>query len=82
MIELKPVLTQFACGPPVEPEVMHPSFLPTDMARCDGVMVNDDEWREDCERCLRRTAVRPENTLMMEPPHIIVSECEYLVKAP
>jgi hypothetical protein len=60
-----------------------PDLTPiADVARCNGVLVEDDEWREDCERCLRRTASRPENVAMMEPPLIIVFECEHLVEAP
>lgn len=60
--------------------------LPDDVTRCDGVGFKDDEvpggidWREGCEHCLRRTAPRPERCWMMDPPPIIVFECENLIE--
>lgn len=57
--------------------------LPDDIARCDGFFPNDgdhSDWREGCETCLRRTAPRPENPLMISPPPIIAFECEYLIE--
>lgn len=53
--------------------------LPNDIARCDGSQ-EDGEWREGCENCLRRTAPRPERVIMIEPPPIIIFECEYLIE--
>lgn len=38
------------------------------------------QWREGCENCLRRTAPRPKQTLMISPPPMIVFECEYLIE--
>ena len=32
-------------------------------------------------KCLRRTAPRPDPCLMIDPPLIIVFECEYLIEA-
>lgn len=60
--------------------------LLNDIARCDGVGyydIDDDEtyWREGCEACLRRAAPRPEGVQMIEPPAIIVFECEYLIES-
>lgn len=57
--------------------------LPNDTARCNGVhSIGDGEihWREGCEKCLRRTAPRPEVVWMIEPPAIIVFECEFLIE--
>ena len=55
--------------------------LANDVARCDGVGdASLAEWREGCETCLRRTAPRPENAWMMEPPPIIAFECEYIIE--
>lgn len=59
--------------------------LMNDVARCDGVSFENPEglaWREDCERCLRRIAPRPDECVMMAPPPIIVFECEYLIEEP
>ena len=56
--------------------------LPNDVARCDGVGFQEDDgwgWREGCETCLRRTAKRPEQVWMMDPPAIIAFECEFLI---
>ena len=52
--------------------------LPDDTARCDGYYFG--HWREGCETCLRRTAPRPENPVMITPPTIIVFECENLIE--
>lgn len=48
-----------------------------DVFRCNGVQI-DGEWREGCETCLRRTTPPrdPDRAVMMEPPRIIVFECE------
>lgn len=59
-----------------------PASLPHDVARCDGVGFAEDDgwdWREGCDVCLRRTAARPAQACMMEPPAIIAFECEYLI---
>lgn len=63
------------------------SYLPADIARCPGVgYPSEDEpsqidWREGCEHCLRRTAPsESEYTQMMQPPIILVFECEYLIE--
>jgi hypothetical protein len=58
----------------------HPIQLPNDFARCDGYG-HDGNWREGCERCLRRIAPRPNPCVMMKPPDIIVFRCEYLIEA-
>lgn len=58
--------------------------LPKDIPRCDGVSFEEDgviDWREGCETCLRRTAPRPERCEMIEPPAIIVFQCEYLIES-
>lgn len=54
------------------------SFLPNDIARCDGYYA--EGWREGCETCLRRTAPRPERVLMISPPPIITFECEHMIE--
>ena len=57
--------------------------LANDIARCDGVGFQEDDgwdWREGCETCLRRTAPRPEQVWMLEPPAIIAFECEFLIE--
>ena len=54
--------------------------LPGDVARCAGVGYQEDDswdWREGCEDCLRRTA--PGGQQSVEPPAIIVFECEYRI---
>ena len=56
--------------------------LANDVARCDGVgfqAADGWDWREGCETCLRRTAQRPEQVWMIEPPAIIAFECEFLI---
>lgn len=67
-------------GPPLPPS--DGSALAADIARCDGSGDVEDGvryWREGCETCLRRTAPRPELVRMVEPPAIIVFECEFLI---
>lgn len=56
--------------------------LPNDTTRCNGSGDDIEGWREGCETCLRRTAPRPrpERLMMMDPPPIIVFECEYLIE--
>lgn len=55
--------------------------LPNDVARCAGVGSNEDEWREGCEDCLRRTDPGDVayDVVHMAPPPIIAFECEYLI---
>jgi len=53
--------------------------LPYDYARCEGVRI-DGIWREGCEDCQRRTSPgRPERQACIQPPEIIVFECEYRI---
>lgn len=52
--------------------------LPHDFARCLGDGSDDEGWREGCEDCLRRTA--PGGEQRIEPPPIIVFECEYRIE--
>lgn len=58
--------------------------LPNDIARCAGVGHLEGrvmEWREGCEDCLRRTAPRAgEYVVYMQPPSVIVFECEYRIE--
>ncbi len=57
--------------------------LPNDFARCDGVSSVEDGvtcWREGCERCLRRTAPRPDRFVMIAPPAVIAFECQHLIE--
>lgn len=59
------------------------SHLPSDVARCDGVIcigALEQHWRKDCENCLRRTAKRWPDTNMIDPPPTIEFECEYLIE--
>jgi hypothetical protein len=53
--------------------------LPADIARCRGVGDDTEGWREGCDDCLRRTSPPPnsERVVRMQPPAIIVFECEY-----
>ena len=59
--------------------------LRNDVARCQGVGYQEDDgwdWREGCEDCLRRTTPwsgLPGGGVHMEPPGIIVFECEYRI---
>ena len=55
------------------------SRLPLDFARCAGVGSDAEGWREGCEDCLRRLAQGGE--LWMEPPPVVVFECEERVGA-
>ncbi len=50
--------------------------LPDDVARCPGVG-EPGAWREGCDDCLRRTSPSGPGTHWIEPPFIIVFECEY-----
>lgn len=60
-------------------------MLPNDVARCRGVFVAEPGlteliWREGCEDCQRRTATQPhERFVQMEPPALILFECEYRI---
>lgn len=54
--------------------------LPKDFAKCRGVGSDDEGWREGCEQCLRRTTPPGDNQSWIEPPAIIVFECEYLIE--
>lgn len=50
--------------------------LPNDVARCTGYLV-DDELREGCEDCMRRTSHATGDWVShMYPPIIVVFECE------
>jgi len=56
--------------------------LPNDIARCPGYGYQEDDgfyWGEGCEDCLRRTSPVGPHTSTMEPPTIIVFECEYRI---
>lgn len=55
-------------------------YLAEDIARCDGSGDDEEGWREGCETCLRRTAIRKHNSWMMLPPPIIAFECEFLIE--
>ena len=57
----------------------HPNRLPADTARCNG-SGRDGDWREGCERCLRRIAPRPARCVMMEPPPLVDGKCERLIE--
>ena len=50
--------------------------LPHDVARCVGVS-DEGQWREGGEDCLRRTSPGGERQSWMEPPLLVVFECEY-----
>jgi len=58
--------------------------LPNDVARCAGVGFEEDgvmEWREGCEKCLRRTShATGERVVNMQPPAVIVFECPFLIE--
>jgi hypothetical protein len=56
--------------------------LPAGIARCDGSFSIEDGikyWREGCETCLRRTALRNSLVSIIKPPAIIAFECEFLL---
>jgi len=56
-------------------------YLPNDYARCNGSGSDEEGWREGCDNCLRRIAKSTSHlVLMMQPPAIIVFECEYLIE--
>jgi len=57
--------------------------LAADIARCVGVGSDAEGWREGCDVCLRRLSppVNPERVLRMQPPALIVFECEALLAA-
>lgn len=67
---------------------MTPHYLPLDIARCNGVgypsedRPGETDWRDGCERCLRRLAPAPNgrDVPMMQPPPIVVFECEALIE--
>ena len=55
--------------------------LPNDIARCQGIGYEEDDgfyWRDGCEDCQRRTSP-PGKVKDIEPPSIIVFECEYRI---
>lgn len=55
--------------------------LPDDAARCAGSGNDADGWREGCDDCLRRISpVVGCRVSMIEPPPIIVFECEYRIE--
>lgn len=56
--------------------------LPADVARCPGVISDEDGWREGCADCLRRTTPKIDHPRVayMEPPPVIVFFCEYLIE--
>jgi hypothetical protein len=54
--------------------------LPNDIARCNGVQYAEGDWREGCEKCLRRIAPSGDRVVMMEPPAIITFWCEFLIE--
>ena len=54
--------------------------LPNDIARCAGVGNDEEGWREGCEDCMRRTSPPAEMQWWIEPPPIIVFECEYRIE--
>lgn len=58
-------------------------MLPNDIARCDGVAFEEDgvmDWREGCEDCRRRTEKTKDSHWQMNPPPIIVFECEWRIE--
>ena len=56
------------------------SWLPNDVARCNGYGSDTEGWREGCETCLRRTAPRKGIGPTIAPPPIIAFECEFLIE--
>lgn len=58
-----------------------PQTLPNDVARCRGVGIAEDGWREGCADCLRRTSPAVgERIPHMEPPATIALFCEFVIK--
>ena len=56
-------------------------ILPDDVARCRGVGNEEEGWREGCDVCLRRLSPSAgPYAANMQPPTIIVFECEYLIE--
>jgi len=53
--------------------------LPNNVSRCSGVNYEGD-WRDGCEDCLRRTSKSGPRTLWIEPPLVVVFECEYRIE--
>lgn len=53
-------------------------WLPSDVARCQGVGDDIEGWREGCETCMRRTS--PLGRVHMTPPPIIAFWCEFLIE--
>ncbi len=70
-----------AVAGPLEPSVGRPAeqraTLAADVARCAGYWA-DDELREGCDDCRRRTAGHApgDRTVWMSQPLIVVFECE------
>lgn len=64
-------------GEPVEKR----TTLSNDVARCAGVVGDDDEgWREGCDDCMRRTTPSTGDVLAwMMPPAIIAFWCEFRI---
>jgi hypothetical protein len=58
-----------------------PTRLSDDISRCPGYQI-DGHWREGCADCLRRTApaFNWDRVRYMEPPPIIVFECEMRIE--
>lgn len=54
--------------------------LPNEIARCPGVGNDAEGWRDGCERCLRRTDPPGDGGREIDPPPIIVFECEFLIE--
>jgi hypothetical protein len=52
-------------------------MLANDIARCAGIGNDEDGWRDGCETCQRRTSQGGEYTPHIDPPPIIVFECEF-----
>ena len=55
-------------------------MLAYDIARCKGEGSEEEGWREGCDDCLRRTEAGSEHwQAYMQPPAIVVFECEYRI---
>ena len=52
--------------------------LPHDIARCAGFGPTPEEWLEECQDCLRRTA--PGGEVQMAPPTVIGFCCPYYIE--
>lgn len=56
--------------------------LPFNIDRCKGVGSPEEGWREGCDICLRRLSLGDgDNQKYIQPPEIIVFECEHLISA-